>query len=70
LLALVQWPAAKGTDLVVGHQPVLGQVIAELLGLNFTECAVKKGAVWWLRTRMVDATPKTVVLTVQAPEVL
>ena len=70
LLALVQWPSAKGAVLVVGHQPVLGQVIAELLGLTVAECSVKKGAVWWLRTRMVDDKPKTVVLTVQAPEVL
>ena len=70
LLALVQWPAAKGTVLVVGHQPVLGQVIAELLGLNITECAVKKGAVWWLRMRTVEAIQKTVVVTVQTPEVL
>lgn len=46
LLALVQWPLAKGTVLVVGHQPTLGQTIAQLLGLSATECTVKKGAVW------------------------
>ena len=51
LLELVQWPTAKGCVLVVGHQPVLGQTIAQLLGLSATECSVKKGAVWWLRNR-------------------
>jgi len=70
LLALIQWPEAKGTVLVVGHQPILGQVIAGLLGLSAAECSVKKGAVWWLRTRTVDTHLKTAVLTVQTPEVL
>lgn len=70
LLALVQWPLAKGTVLVVGHQPVLGQTIAQLLGLSATECAVKKGAVWWLRNRQREAQSQTVVVAVQSPEVI
>ena len=70
LLELVQWPTAKGTVLVVGHQPTLGQAIAELLGLRAGECSVKKGAVWWLRNRDREALSHTVVLTVQTPELL
>ncbi len=70
LLELVQWPGAKGTVLVVGHQPVLGQTIARLLGLTASECAVKKGALWWLRHRQPDAQAQTVVVTVQSPELL
>src|SRR6476469_793942 len=30
LLELVQWPQSKGSVLVVGHQPMLGQTIASL----------------------------------------
>ena len=70
LLELVQWPVNKLPILVIGHQPVLGQTIACLLGLQENDCAVKKGAVWWLRTREREGRPQTVVVTVQSPEVL
>lgn len=70
LLELVQWPSNKLPILVIGHQPVLGQVIAQLLGLQESECAVKKGALWWLRNREREGGAQTVVVTVQSPEVL
>ena len=70
LLAAAQWPETKHTVLIIGHQPVLGQTIAQLLGLSAHECAVKRGAVWWMRNRERDALSKTVVVTVQSPEVL
>lgn len=70
LLELVGWPSARVPTLVVGHQPVLGQVVARLLGMQATECAVRKGAVWWLRRRERDGVAQTVLLTVQSPDVL
>lgn len=70
LLELVQWPAGRVPMMVVGHQPVLGQTIARLLQLPDTECAVKKGAVWWLRHRLRDGQGQTVLLTVQTPDLL
>lgn len=70
VLELAQWPDGKGPVLVVGHQPTLGQVIARLLGLTEEECAVKKGAVWWLHQRERDGQHQTVLLTVQTPELL
>ena len=70
LLGLVQWPHTKGCVLVVGHQPTLGQTISSLLRLSTQECAVKKGAVWWLRYREREATGQTVVVTVQAPDLM
>ncbi len=70
LLELVQWPNNKYPILVIGHQPILGQTIAQLLNLKESECAVKKGALWWLRNRDRDGHSQTVVVTVQSPEVM
>jgi phosphohistidine phosphatase len=70
LLELVQWPHGKSPVVVVGHQPTLGRVIARLLNLAEDDCSVKKGALWWLRHRERASGNKTVVVTVQTPELI
>jgi phosphohistidine phosphatase len=70
LLELVQWPLAKHPVLLVGHQPVLGETIAQLLNFRQPDCVVRKGAVWWLRTRERDGPEQTVVVAVQSPDVV
>jgi phosphohistidine phosphatase len=70
LLELVQWPHGKGTVVVVGHQPTLGYAISKLLGLSESECAVKKGAAWWLRYRERESVHKTMLVSVQTPDLL
>jgi phosphohistidine phosphatase len=47
---------------------VLGEVVAELLHVAGGSCAVRKGAVWWLRTRERDGAVQTVLWAVQSPE--
>ncbi|MDP2418012.1 MAG: histidine phosphatase family protein [Hydrogenophaga sp.] len=70
LLALAQWPHGKLPVVVVGHQPTLGQVIAQLMGLTEADCPIKKGAVWWFRQRERNGVVQTVLVTVQTPELL
>jgi len=73
VLTLLKWdpetgPQLKGPVLLVGHQPYLGQLVAKLLGMQEHHCPVRKGGVWWLRTRVRDGQPQTVLLTVACPE--
>ncbi|WP_295523819.1 histidine phosphatase family protein [uncultured Pseudacidovorax sp.] len=70
LLTAAGWPHGKSVIVLVGHQPALGQAVARLLGLQQDSCAVRKGSVWWLRTRERDGEEQTVMVTVQAPELL
>jgi phosphohistidine phosphatase len=70
VLAAAGWPNGKSVVLVVGHQPSLGQAISQLLGWQHESCPVRKGSVWWIRTRERDGDVQTVVVTVQTPELL
>lgn len=68
VLALAQWPNNKFPVLVIGHQPMLGQVAAQLLGLAHADVSIRKGGLWWLRHRVRDGRAQTLLLTVQGPE--
>ena len=68
LLQAAQWPDAKQAVLLVGHQPVLGETLAQLLGVQGGSLPVRKGAAWWLRTRERDGQQQTVVWAVHSPE--
>jgi phosphohistidine phosphatase len=70
LLELVQWPQGRTPVVLVGHQPTLGQVVARLLGLEGGHCAIRKGALWWLRYRERDGRGQTVLVTVQSPDLM
>ena len=67
-LELAQWPMAKHPVMLVGHQPALGAALAQLLHLPSGNCVIRKGAVWWLRTRERDGDEQTLVWAVQSPE--
>ena len=70
VLSVAGWPQGKSVVLLVGHQPSLGQSIALLLGMQQDSCPVRKGALWWIRTRERDGDTQTVVVTVQSPELI
>lgn len=70
VLETAQWPDAKFPVLLVGHQPSLGAVAAQLLGMAHGTCPIRKGAVWWLRSRQRDGVEQTVIFSVTTPEKL
>lgn len=70
VLALAQWPLNKHSVLLVTHQPLIGEIISQLMHIQLPELVVKKGSVWWLRSRFKDEKPQTMLVTVQTPELL
>jgi len=70
VMAAAQWPQARQPVLVVGHQPTLGQVVANLMAISGGECAVRKGSAWWLRARVREVGFECVVVAVMSPDAL
>lgn len=70
VLRAARWPDDEGTVLVVGHQPTLGAVAAQLLGLPDTSLSVRKSAVWWFTGRERDGIFTTSLKLVMPPEQL
>jgi phosphohistidine phosphatase len=70
VLKAARWPDAAEPVLVVGHQPTLGMVAAQLLAELPQAWSVKKGAVWWLRNRDREGLARAVLQAVMAPDCL
>lgn len=70
LLGAANWPIAKGTVLVVGHQPSLGMAAAKALTGKADYWSVKKGAIWWLCSRVRGDERQTVLHAVFSPDML
>lgn len=68
VLAAARWPEASEPVLVIGHQPTLGQVAALLLSGQAQPWAVRKGAVWWLRSRDREGSAQVVLHAVMGPD--
>jgi phosphohistidine phosphatase len=56
LLAAADWPDAGQPVLLVGHQPTLGRLAAWLLTGVEQPWTIRKGSIWWLRSRPAEWT--------------
>jgi phosphohistidine phosphatase len=70
VLAAARWPDASEPVLVVGHQPTLGLVASLALTNAAQPWSVRKGAVWWLRSRSREEGERVVLQAVQGPDSL
>lgn len=73
VLAAAGWPQVERdaqTTVIVGHQPTLGQVASLLLTGADDEMSIKKGAVWWISTRLRGSRPQAVLRAVMTPDLL
>ena len=68
LLEAAGWPDGKGTVVVVGHQPTIGQAVALALTGTASKWSVKKGAIWWIASAEGESTPT--VRAVLSPDML
>ena len=62
------WPDSREPVLIIGHQPVLGQVISLLLTGVEGEWTVRKANVCWISNRMKDEATRVVLRSVIGPD--
>jgi len=70
VLQAARWPDAGDTVLIVGHQPTLGEVAAQLLGCNDYPLSIKKGALWWFSRREREGSAQITLRLVITPDFL
>ena len=70
ILEVCGWPSHKGAVVVVGHQPDLGRVAAQLISGAKGDWSVKKGGLWWLSNREREGESQVVVRAVLAPDLI
>jgi len=69
VLQAARWPEAGGAVLVVGHQPTLGEVAAQLLGSRGS-LSIKKGGLWWFSYREREGMAQTTLRLAITPDFL
>ncbi len=70
LLAAANWPDSREPVLVIGHQPTLGLVAAQLIGGLPQEWSIRKANVWWIAQRDRGDITTNYLRAVMAPELI
>jgi phosphohistidine phosphatase len=70
VLAAADWPDNRHTVLIVGHQPELGRVASMLLFGEERELTIRKGAAWWISTRLRGDETQPVLRCAVCPDLL
>ena len=70
ILSLAHWDTTKGAVLIVGHQPSLGTAAAIAMTRKMHYWCVKKGAIWWLASRIRAEEEQAIIRAVITPDLL
>jgi phosphohistidine phosphatase len=70
LLAAANWPDSREPVLVIGHQPTLGLVAAQLIGGQQQEWLIRKANVWWIAQRERGDITTNYLRAVMAPDLI
>ncbi|AOR69375.1 phosphohistidine phosphatase SixA [Burkholderia stabilis] len=71
VLTAAGWPEGIApTVVIVGHQPTLGSVAAQLIAGSDDSWSVKKGGIVWLASRTRDGSRQAVLKAVLTPELV
>lgn len=62
ILRDAHWPDGDRNVLVVGHQPILGQIAARLITGHPGEMLIRKGSIWWFSTKLIEAGEAGIIL--------
>jgi len=70
LLAAANWPDSREPVLIIGHQPTLGLVAAQLIGGMQQEWSIRKANVWWIAQRERGDITTNYLRAVMAPDLI
>ena len=70
LLKTANWDTSKGSVLIVGHQPTLGIAAAIAMTHKTQYWCVKKGAIWWIASRIRAEEEQAIIRAVISPDML
>jgi phosphohistidine phosphatase len=57
IIHAADWPGHRQPALIVGHQPLLGQVASSVLAGRKQDWRIRKGAVFWIEHKASDGLP-------------
>lgn len=70
VLKAIHWPHGGKPVVLVGHQPYLGEVVAQLLCGQPQPWSVKKGAIWWINSRNRNDSEQARLKAMMTPSML
>jgi len=68
ILEEAQWATANDAALIIGHQPTLGMAAAMAMTRKPHYWCIKKGAVWWIASRVRGHEEQAIMRAVISPE--